>query len=209
MSLKMMLARRLQAMSDKVGVTVLWRRAESLEDAGVLIAGWLRGDVLYTPTYGALSPDPETVEASGFAEAMARVCELGVVTLCSQPGIPDLQEEFVDLITEDRHVSLISRVARQVGIEVEVSPERRPSLKDIREGRFHRPWSRKDAAHDLRLGSRKLASKVAKGSFTPLALYDGEFGRRGRVQEVLDQLADSLGETPHAPNDSNATISGG
>lgn len=115
MTLKTYLKRRARAARDTVNGKVLWGKAETLDDAGHLVARWLRQDLLYLPWDLTPVPYPETLKAEGFAEAMARVNDLGVVTTCSQPGVTR-QREFVELVLDDGYARLVQEVAREAGV---------------------------------------------------------------------------------------------
>lgn len=177
---------------------LLWGDVEDLDDAGVLVARWLRQDLRYLP-WDSNTPYAETLEAEGFAEAMAQVNDLGIVTTCSQPGTP-LQREFVSLALEDDLLPLVEEVARDAGVEVEVLPEKSGSFKEAtpvtlnRRGSPHTRLgeSREIVAGNFGYGSRVLGSAITGGQYTLLALYDKEFERRGRVQEALEHLRERV-----------------
>lgn len=207
MILKTYLERRARAARDMVNGKVLWRRAETLDDAGRLVARWLRQDLLYLPWDLAPVPYPETLKAEGFAEAMARVNDLGAVTTCSQPGVTR-QREFVELVLDDGHARLVPEVAQEVGVEVARTPDLPFPFEEavpVTLTLAGRPFTRlggcrEDVAEQLGYGSPALGVSVARGRYTPLALYDEQFGRRGRVQDALGRIADRLqaGALPEA-----------
>lgn len=199
MGLKAYLEWRARAARDTVGGKVLWRKAETLDDAGRLVAMWLRQDLLYLPWDRTPIPYPETLEAHGFAEVMAQVNDLGIVTICSQPGITR-QREFVEVILDDERLHLVQEAAEEAGVEVAMTSDLPFPFDEaipVTVVLSGRPYTRlggcrEDVADQLGFGSRTLKSAVTKGQFTPLALYDKQFGRRGRVQEALVGIARRL-----------------
>lgn len=200
MGLKAYLSLRARGVKDKFVGVALWRDAESLEDAGHLVARWLREDLLYLPWDYSLLPYKETREAEGFSEAMAKVNDLGVVTLTSQPGI-SYQREFVHLAVAECHLPLIQGLADEGGVVVQMIPDKPFPTRQgtpVSMGPKGRPCTflgsnRKDVAvHFFGLGSRRLKSEVKRGKCALLYLYDERFARRGRVQNVLERLADRL-----------------
>lgn len=196
MTLKTYLKRRARAARDTVNGKVLWGKAETLDDAGHLVARWLRQDLLYLPWDLTPVPYPETLKAEGFAEAMARVNDLGVVTTCSQPGVTR-QREFVELVLDDGYARLVQEVAREAGVVAARTPDSPFPFKEATpvtlalSGRAvtRLGGCREDVAEQLGYGSRALRSSVARGRYTLLTLYDEQFGRRGRVQGVLERIA--------------------
>lgn len=199
MILKAYLERRARTARDAVRGKVLWRKATTLDDAGHLVARWLRQDLHHLPWDLAPVPYPETLKADGFAEAMAEVNDLGIVTLCSQPGFPR-QREFVEMALSDEHLHLVEEAAGTAGVKVAMTPdqpfpfEEAPPVTLTPSGRtFTRLGGcREDVAEQLGFGSRPLGTSVAQGGYTLLALYDEQFGRRGRVQDALGRVADRL-----------------
>lgn len=182
---------------DRFLGAALWRDAESLEDAGHLVARWLREDLLYLPWDYSLLPYKETREAEGFAEAMAKVNDLGVVTLFSQPGI-SYQRECVALTMTECRLPLVQSVAHEVGVVVEMTPDSPPAIREatpVSIGPKGRPCTRLGAyrksvaVQNFGCGSRRLKVDVKRGKYALLTLYDEQFARRGRVQEVLERLA--------------------
>ena len=209
MNLKAYLERRARATRDTARGKMLWRKAETLDDAGHLVAMWLRQGLHYLPWDRTPVPYPETLKADGFAEAMARVNDLGVVTICSQPGV-SRQREFVEVLLDDdvRPLRLVPEVAQEVGVEVARTPDLPFPFEEavpVTLTLAGRPFTRlggcrEDVAEQLGYGSPALGVSVARGRYTPLALYDEQFGRRGRVQDALGRIADRLqaGALPEA-----------
>lgn len=186
------------ALNDVIEGFLLWRDAETLDGAGRLVSRWLRGDLRYLPWDGN-TPYTETKEAEGFAEAMARVNDLGIVTIGSQPGIVS-QREFVELVLDEARLSLVRATARKTGVVVEMVPDGRRPFRDatpvtLRKGKPYTRLggNRKGFANMLGYGSRSLSKSITGGRYVLLALYDEEFERRGRVQETLECVADHLG----------------
>ena len=198
MGLRARILEKFPSLSDKAEGFLAWGDVEDLDNAGVLVARWLRQDLRYLP-WDANTPYPETLEAEGFAEAMAQASDLGVVTTCSQPGI-ERQREFVSLALEDDLLPLLEEVAQEAGVQVEVFPEKSGPFKEAtpvtlnHRGSPHTRLgeSRESVAANFGYGSRVLASAVAGGQYTLLALYDKEFERRGRVQAALECLTERV-----------------
>lgn len=197
MKLRERLLKKFPAMEDISEGFLLWVEARDLDDAGALVARWLRGSLRYLP-WDSNTPYDETLEAEGFAEAMAEINDLSMVTLRSQPGKTD-HREYVELAIEDDALPLVREVAGEADVEVEVMPDKRKPAKKstpvgLRKGKPHArlDWSRKDVSALFGYGSLAMAATVSKGQYTLLSVYDRQFARRGRVQYALERLAEVM-----------------
>jgi hypothetical protein len=103
-----------------------WRKAETLQDVGDLVADWLEGRLRYNPGYGGRGdPDPETREIAGELAAANRS---GYVTHQSQPGWGNMQRAAVEGFANDETAGHLVRLARRtelIVIESSRTPRRR------------------------------------------------------------------------------------
>lgn len=156
-----------------------WRAAQSFEELCALGARFVRGESAYFPGWGSPTLD---VESDAIAHALARLNELGLLTLCSQPGRLDAsrdvrQRAFVCGFVAPSTLARLERLERdaELGCFVQWSARTEPAAPSANESRVV-PVTIEGGATRVEIGAPAFEAE--------LECFRGQVGAR-----ALDELA--------------------